>query len=422
MTHVAHEEAVAPDDVLDAEPTPADAPAATPPAPRAPGAWAGRAISGVVGLAVGVGIGVLVASRPVEPDSGAAAVEPPRLVELPEALADNAGIEVRPVTEEAIAPTLDLVGTVDFDQGRVADIGGRSEGRIVRMFVSVGDIVEEGQPLVQIESPVLGEAMAALLAARARLEAARTSAERETSLRQRQLTTAGTLETATATAEALEAEVRGAEQRLLALGISEGELRQVERSDTPIRRMTLRSPIAGEVIERYAHLGQVVSTTAPVLRVADLSSVWVTLEVYERDLTRVRVGDTVDIISESYPGETFAGTVSYLDATIDERTRSAGVRIVVQNEDRRLRPGHFVHAMLTSGDEQRRGLMLPRRAIVQLDGLPTVFVSRGERRFEPRAVELGANHGDQVEILAGLAANEPVVVSGAFALKSELQR
>jgi membrane fusion protein, heavy metal efflux system len=311
---------------------------------------------------------------------------------------------------------------VDFDQERVADVGGRIEGRIVRMLVSVGDVVQEGQPLVQIESPELGEAMAELLAARARLEAARAGATREATLRQQQLTTAGTMEAAAASADALDAEVRGAEQRLLALGVTEGELRQMERSDAPVRRVTLRSPIAGEVIERYAHLGQVVSSTAPVLRVADLSALWVMLEVYERDLSRIRMGDSVDILSESYPGETFSGRVSYIDATIDARSRSAGVRIVVDNQDRRLRPGHFVHALLTSGQEQREGLLLPRSAVVQLHGQPTVFVARGEGAYEPRSVELGSALGDRVEITSGLAAGDDVVVVGAFALKSEMQR
>lgn len=386
--------------------------------------WAPPFATGIVGVALGVVVGVAFAPRGVQD-----AVVPPavadgasRRVRISEQLARNAGVTVEPIASSTIAPVLDLVGTVDFDQERVADVGGRIEGRIVRMMVSVGDRVEEGQALAQIEAPELGEAMAELLSASARLQAARRGAARESTLHQRQLTTSGTMETAHATAEALEAEVRGAQQRLLALGITEGELRQIERSDTPVRRITLRSPIAGEVIERHAHLGQVVSSTEPVLRVADLSTVWVNLEVYERDLARVHLGDNAEILFEGYPGQGFSGTVSYLDATIDERTRSAGVRIVVNNPERRLRPGHFVHALLSTESEQREGIMLSRGAIVQLDGQPSIFVAHADHEYEPRAIELGGSVGERVEVLAGIAAGERVVVQGGFAIKSEMQR
>ncbi|MBX3245840.1 MAG: efflux RND transporter periplasmic adaptor subunit [Myxococcales bacterium] len=379
-------------------------------------------VAGAVGLLLGV-LGTVAVLGGGEADGvSEPAPAPSRVVRLTPQLATNARLAVEATESSEVAPVLDLVGTVEFDERRVADVGGRIEGRIVQMLVSVGDTVEEGQAVAQIESPALGEAMADLLAARARLVAARTGAARETSLRQRQLTTAVSVEDATATVGALDAEVTGAEQRLLALGLGAAELRRIEQGGAPPRRVTLRSPIAGEVIERFAHLGQVVSATEPILRVADLSSVWVMLEVYERDLSRVRMDDEVEILSEAYPGETFPGRVSYLDALIDERTRSAGVRIVVDNADRRLRPGHFVHALLTSAGEVRPAIMLSRRAIVQVDGQPTVFVEAGELAFEPRAIELGAAVADRVEVVAGLAAGERIVTEGAFALKSEMQR
>lgn len=379
-------------------------------------------VAGIVGFLLGVLATAAFLGGGEIADAGEPAPPPSRTVSLAPQLAANARLAVDATESTDVAAVLDLVGTVEFDERRVADVGGRIEGRIVQMLVSVGDSVEEGQAVAQIESPELGEAMADLLAARARLAAARTGAARETTLRQRQLTTAVSVEDATAAVGALDAEVRGAEQRLLALGLGPAELRRIEQGGAPPRRVSLRAPIAGEVIERFAHLGQVVSATQPILRVADLSSVWVTLEVYERDLSRVQVDDEVEILSEAYPGDSFAGRVSYLDALIDDRTRSAGVRIVVDNEDRRLRPGHFVHALLTSAGDVRPAIMLPRRSIVQVDGQSTVFVETGELEFEPRAVELGAARADRVEVLAGLAAGERVVTEGAFALKSEMQR
>jgi cobalt-zinc-cadmium efflux system membrane fusion protein len=406
------------------EPSVSDAPSPAPMGSKPRGRWGRSLVTGGVGLLVGIGIGAAFAPRGVqEAVVPPAAAEPPsRLVRLPDALARSAGLESTRVSATELASTLDVVGTVEFDQQHVADVGARIEGRIVRVLVSVGETVEEGQPLAQIESPELGEVMAELLAARARREAARTSADREQGLRQRQLTTARTLETASARADALDAEVRGIEQRLLALGVTEGELRQMERTGTPIRRITLRAPIAGEVVERHAHLGQVVSPTEPLLRIADLTSLWVMLEVYERDLARVHERDAVEILSEAYPGATFSGSVDHIDATIDERTRTASVRIVVANAERRLRPGQFVHALLSTGGPRRNAIVLPRSAIVQLEGLPSVFLARGQGQYEPRAVQLGAAMSDRVEITAGVSAGEEVVVQGAFALKSEMQR
>ena len=130
-----------------------------------------------------------------------------------------------------MAPSLDLVGAVDFDPDSVADVGGRIAGRITKLLVTVGDPVTKGQPLLELESNDLGEALAAYLSARANLIAAQNQAKRETALAQKQLSSAPIVETARANAEALEAEVAGAEQRLLARNAPQSQHGAVDVGD-----------------------------------------------------------------------------------------------------------------------------------------------------------------------------------------------
>lgn len=348
--------------------------------------------------------------------------EGPVRVRMAAELARRAGVKTLRVTAAPFVPELSLVGTVDFDENRVADIGGRVSGRITRLLVGLGDAVAENQPVAEIEGAELGNAIAEYLSAQANLVAATRQSEREQNLGRQQLTTATAIDDARARAAAYQADVRGAEQRLLAMGVSPGSVRAMTEGRGAASRITLRSPIAGQVVERYAVLGQVVDPTHPILRVADLLVVWVQLDVYERDLARVAEGDTAEIVSDTYPDAVFRGTVSHIEATIDQRTRTARVRIVVPNDDLRLRPGQFVNARLSPQTGARQALTLPPGAILQVDGRPAAFVQVGADTYELRALETGASNRAAIEIRRGLRAGENVVTEGAFALKSELSR
>lgn len=336
-----------------------------------------------------------------------------RRVRLVDGAARRLGVRTARVERRPLSPTIELVGSVDFDAERVADIGGRIPGRVARLLVALGAEVREGQALAEIESAALGDAYADYLSARANAEAAHARLRREMELARQQLTTAPALEEARAAAAQYDAQVRGARQRLAAMGAgSDGA-----------QRVILRAPIAGRVIRRDVVLGQTIEETDRLMRIADLSSVWVLLDVFERDLGRVRVGDHVEITSETYPGRTFTGTVGYIDATVDTTTRTARVRVVVQNPDLLLRQGQFVTARLrTSAEGVREAITVPRDAVVQIEGHPAVFVSIGPGEFEARSVVLGVRDGDALEVRRGLDAGDEIVVEGAFALKSELQR
>jgi cobalt-zinc-cadmium efflux system membrane fusion protein len=323
------------------------------------------------------------------------------------------GVQTGRITTRALAPALELAGSVDFDPDHVADVGARIRGRVTRVLVGAGDAVEIGTPLVEIESASLGDVLASRTSAQAQAAAARARLAREADLFRQRLTTARAVEDARADLARVEAEAAGAGPRLAAMGAGAGVGRHV----------VLRAPIAGRVIRRDAIVGQTVDDTSTVMRIADLARVWVLLDAYEMDLAQVRVGDRAEITARAVEGPPLAGEVSHVDATIDVRTRAARVRVEVPNPELRLRPGQFVTARVRSAAlGVREVTAVPRTAVVQIEGRPAVFVVRGAQEFEAAAVSLGEADGDNVEVTLGLRPGDQVVTEGAFALKSEMLR
>jgi membrane fusion protein, heavy metal efflux system len=166
-----------------------------------------------------------------------------------------------------------------------------------------------------------------------------------------------------------------------------------------------------------------VERSTDAFRVANLSRLWVLLDLYEKDLPRVHVGQDVEIKTDAAPGEVFHAKVTYVTPLVDERTRTASVRIEVSHRDGRLMPGQFVTARLLAqaGAGSVEVIAVPRRAIQTVEGKPVVFrqVAHG---FEKRAVELGTSSADLVEVKSGLAEGDEIALDGAFLLKSELLR
>jgi membrane fusion protein, heavy metal efflux system len=185
----------------------------------------------------------------------------------------------------------------------------------------------------------------------------------------------------------------------------------------------LKAPIAGTVVERSVSLGQAVHRADDAFKIIDLTHLWVLLDIYEKDLRRVHKGQKVHLRTEARPGEVFEGRVAYVNPLIDEKTRTAHVRVEFDNPDGKLSPGQFVSARILGdpGHAPNEALAVPRQAVQTVDGKSLVFVKKGER-FERRVVELGLSGGELVEVRLGLEAGEEVATEGAFLLKSELLR
>jgi len=315
--------------------------------------------------------------------------------------------------DSELSPTIQVMGTVRYDVRKFAAVGARSAGRVRRVFKIMGDQVKPGDILADIESVELGKAQAAAEALRGRELAAQSNLDREQRLAEAKVTAMREAESAKAEHQALRAERRAAEKSVVALGAS---------IDSEVGIMKLRSPIAGRVIMAKASRGQTVEPTDTLFEVADLSTVWVELTVFERDLDRIRKGDAVEILPAAAKGKPVQGTLAHVGDLIDPDTRSAVVRVEVDNRKGWLRPGQSTTARIQSHGPAEPVLTVPKSGLTFVDGKPTVLLMLGPGLVEPRAVELGPDDGEKVSIRKGLRAGDSVITEGLFALKSEIFR
>jgi cobalt-zinc-cadmium efflux system membrane fusion protein len=327
--------------------------------------------------------------------------------------AKRAGVEVTPVERSSLAPVVSVTGTVTFDPEKVAAVGARIAGRVSQIFKLEGEPVKAGDILAEIESAELGQAQAALISAKAHADAATANEKREKELAEARISTNREAELAAANAVSARADLVAAEQRVRALGGVAGGTPGILR---------LATPIAGKVIERHVSRGQSVEATHTAFRVADLSSLWVQLAVFERQLTAIHEGDAVDLYPLGDGDRKVSGAVSYVGDVIDLDTRTAPVRVEVDHPEVPLRPGQSVLAKIHTSGHLGASIVVPRGAVTSVDGKPTVFVAHDALSVEPRAVQLGGQDGDRVEITNGLEETDKVVTNGVFALKSEIFR
>ncbi len=348
----------------------------------------------------------------------AAAPELPRfddgVVRLPAAFAERIGLKTMVTELTDITPVVHVTGVLEFDEQRIAAVGSRISGRVKEVRVIEGSRVKPGDVLATLESAELGTAQADISAIEARARYADTDAARKQKLLEEGIASLRALELAMQESKVTAAELRAARQRVKALGGSAG--------GKALGVMSLTSPIDGDVVKVHVFRGQAVESSYTAFTIADRRSLWVRLSVFEGEVGNIRVGDTVEISAQVNAGEFLTGTVAFISTVLDPVNRSAEVRVVVPNESGTLRVGQAVNARIRPAAAARRGLAVPRVAIVQVDGKPTVFVAIDDTGVVPRPVELGVQGVDTVEVTSGLAVGDRVVVEGVFALKSELFR
>jgi cobalt-zinc-cadmium efflux system membrane fusion protein len=326
-------------------------------------------------------------------------------------------LETAEVLDAPLTPVVAAVGTVTFDPRHVARVGTRLRGvvRAVRAFE--GSQVKRGQTLALIDSPELAEAEAQVSMLRARANAAQNQTARQEALATHNLTTAREVERASAEEQSYESMLLAAQQKVSAL--AGGNIKKVNS----LGLHTLVAPLDGTVVERQVTQGELVDGNEVAFVVAQLDHLWVELDVYERSLAAVRAGDAVTIQPLSHDSVVIEGRVAHVSSVIDERTRSAAVRVEVDNKEQLLRVGQTVDAKIrTAHATQQARAVIPAEAITFVDGKPTVFVVSGPSSVVPTSVELGKSDGKNRQILEGLAPGQRVVTRGVFELKSELFR
>lgn len=311
---------------------------------------------------------------------------------------------------------------VQLDPRREARVGVSAEGQMDRIFLQPGDMVSVGTVLAEVRSPALGEAIGAYHAEKADRDVALARLDRMRELEASGTSSKAQVAEAAGQADGARSAYEAAEERLRVLGVNPGKL---DGEHFP-SRFPVKSPVAGELLALDVSVGQAVSPGAQLFHVGNLDQIWVILDVFERDLSRVSTGQEVRFTVEAWPGEAFAGRIDWVGSVVEADSRTIEVRLVVDNPGHRLKPGMFGRADLGSaasaaGVDAPTTVVVPAGAIQDVEGRPSVFVEEGGR-FEARTVTLGERNAVDVQVLTGLTAGEPIVVKGAFTLKSELAK
>ncbi|HZD06338.1 MAG TPA: efflux RND transporter periplasmic adaptor subunit, partial [Longimicrobiales bacterium] len=293
--------------------------------------------------------------------------------------------------------SLDALGTVAYDETRLATVNPKVDGWVEELFVDfTGAPVERGQPLLAVYSPKLVSAQEELVLA-ARL--ARDAGEGRASENARAL-------------------LESARRRLAYWDIPADEIRRIEDTGEITKTLTLRAPASGVVVEKNVVEGDRIMPGMTVYRVADLSRVWVEADVFEKDLALVHVGQEATASFETYPGRTFPARVTYVYPTVSMESRTGRIRLELPNPSLALKPGMYARIELDVPPGEPT-LVVPRSSVLDTGARSLVFVRAEDGSLVPREVTPGRTAGREVEVLEGLQAGERVVSSAAFLVDAE---
>jgi cobalt-zinc-cadmium efflux system membrane fusion protein len=331
------------------------------------------------------------------------------------------GVKVAEVSAGAASGSLERPARVMFNRDRVARVGPRVSAKVVRVVRDLGARVRQGEPIAVMSSVKLGKAKADFLTARARLETRREEYHREQKLHNRDISSEADLLEARAAFREARAELNAAREALRLYGLSRDEIDAVEAgTEEPLSHFRLSSPVDGVVQKRDLSPGQSVGPQETPVHVANLDSLWVMIDAFERDVPVLSEGQRVELTVRSLPDTTFRARTDWVSYRLEEDTRTLRVRAVVENDGNLLRAGMFGTARIRPEGEVQYA-MVPVDAVQTVGGRDVVFVPGDEPgSFRPVEVKTGAENEGRVEILSGLRPGDRAVVAGAFELKSVL--
>jgi membrane fusion protein, heavy metal efflux system len=391
-------------------------------------------VIGVVVL-VGIIVVVLVYRQPSSPAGKNEPVAQSNRIEISEEAQQKSGIELAEAQERTLADQVVLTGVVAPDEARVAHIVPLAQGVVERIFVKLGDRIEKGESLVALDIVEMGE----LAAERLRIAAQFQTAKAKLNVAQRSLDRAENLlkveaiskreyderlarrDEAQAEVASRTAELLQVDQKLRRFGLKNETIRNLkdspENAGSALSRNMVRAPFAGIITKFNVAPGELVSSDKEMFTLVDPSSVWVVADVYEKDIGRLATGATCEVAVSSYPNQKFKGIVADISDFLDPQTRTAKLRCVVPNRDRRLKLEMFANVTIPS-KVSRTVLAIPSAAVQQVENEKAVFVQTNATQFEKRDVEIGAAFGQWVEVKSGVRKGEKLAAKGAFYVKS----
>ncbi|MGH7342792.1 MAG: efflux RND transporter periplasmic adaptor subunit, partial [Candidatus Rokuibacteriota bacterium] len=362
-------------------------------------------------------------SMPGMPAKGSAPSDEGVEVSLtPEAI-ERAGIKTAVAGAQSTVSRMTVPGTVTSNAYRDTKVNSLVGGIVRQVSADLGSTVSRGQALAVIFSAELAEAQMKYLSMQAMLEA-----DHQKLVRTEKLVTLGAasrqeLEEVTATHTGHATEVAAVRQRLLLLGLSREQVTRITDASHVVSDVIVPAPADGVVIARSVNPGQVVGAAHELFVVADLRTVWVIGDLYEKDFASVTVGSPATVAIPARPKTALSGRVAYIDPRVDAATRTAKVRVEVPNRDMELRLGMYVTIDVRTGSGER-SVVVPREAVqaIGVRSVEYVPVAVDEGRFAERPVKLGSAVGDSVQVIEGVKAGDRVVTTGSFFLRGEAAR
>jgi Cu(I)/Ag(I) efflux system membrane fusion protein len=311
----------------------------------------------------------------------------------------HAGIQVEPVRARSLPVPLTLPGKVAFNERRRAHITARVGGHVENVLVYANEYVKAGQPLVELYSQEFQAMQYEFLQAAQRLSRAQEAGDEVGSER---------------------AIFNSIRRKLMVAGATEDDLAELESTRLPATHYVVRAPFSGTILESAVRLGATAQTGTGLFDIADLSTLWILADIYEKDLARIHTGMPVTVEVTAYP-DRFAGRIATVYSVVDEKTRTVKARVEVTNKGLRLKPEMFCTVDVQT-EVGKKTIKIPASALLGETERHFVFVALNDSTFERRDVHTGVETREFAEILDGLLEGERIVVTGGFFLKSELAR
>ena len=334
---------------------------------------------------------------------------------------ERTGLTVQPVLRTTTGPTLEAPAEVVFDQTKATLVTLPVAAVVVSWQIDPGTRVVAGQAIAFCESQSVAALKGEYLAACVDAERRESERARQQALKERGLIDASTYESALAEAQAADATRQQMEHQLRALGLTDGDLREVREDKKLTARYSLRAPATGTLVERVAPLGETLESGTKLAVIADPSALWIEARVRDNDLSRIRPGQTVVFTSDAGLLDRTEGRVIWASQYLDPMTRSGIVRAVPSATENLLRAHEFGRLDILE-DDQQASVLVPKDAVQWEGCCHVVFVRESETRFRPQKVVIGRGDTEHYRILEGLGGDEWVVVKGSFLLKTELKK
>jgi membrane fusion protein, heavy metal efflux system len=363
-----------------------------------------------------VAVGLAACGRHEEPGASNAAV--PAVAQ--ESAPASSRIETAVVSATYGKPKLSLAGKVAYGEDRYSKISSPVQGRVIEVRGRLGDQVKAGQILLVVDSPDIAQAYSDFIKEESDLTYATRAYDLAKDLYETKALALKDLKQAENDLIKAKAEFRRAKERLLSLRVPAGELEKPLDKQKITSRFDMRSPLTGTIVERTVTPGQSIGGDPGqvLFTVADLDSLQVVADVYERDLDVVHAAQTATVTVEAYPGVAFEAVIATIGDIVDPATRTIKVRAWVNNETHKLKPEMFARLNIDLGDGGSF-VSIPKEALLEIDGKEYVYVAEADGQFLKREVKVSNVSNDLIRVLEGLKAGERIVTKGAILLKGQ---